>query len=176
MNRAKMFDSFKSENLPIEQTKRTLVYRDTRAKGISRASEVPIGTTYNYDPRLFEPGIGQFAQSASAQEKLLSKNPAICRRMVNLKPLDIGFAIMKSATVPFDEESLGTELDEWCQHLIKLSTVEFQYSLNVFEFQGRCYSEEISKLWQLQAIERCINNNYKDFWFSCTNTCMHVSL
>lgn len=156
VNREEMDDSYTSENSSMEQTRRTILDRRTRSRVISTGTGAHLGT--NYDPRSCESETVRSVRSASTRAKQSSESFASCKTIVHLKPLGIGFAIENTGHITLDGETLGKTLDEWCPHFERLSIDGFEYSLNVFKFQERYYSEEISKLWQLQTLERYINN------------------
>lgn len=156
VNREEMDDSYTSENSSMEQTRRRILDRSTRSHVISTATGAPLRA--NYDPRSCESETVRSVRSASTREKLSSESLARCKTIVHLKPLDIGFAIKNTVYISFDGESCGGKLDEWCPLFDTLCIDGIELSLDVFEYQGQYYSEEISKLWFMQIIQRYINS------------------
>jgi hypothetical protein len=154
-----MNDIYANGNLPTKKPRRPVLNRNDKSKANSSETGVRPGT--NYNSGLCESESPRSARSASAQENLSSHRHLSCKTIVHLKPLDIGFAIKNAEPISFDSEVLeflGEKLDEWCPHFQRISIDGFKYSLNIFKFEGRYYSEEILKLWQLQAMERFTNN------------------
>jgi hypothetical protein len=151
-----MSNNYGSGNLPKEQTRRAVVDRSIRSKANSPATGIPHEA--NYNSRVCEPESAKLAQSASVQEKLPSHSHAKSKTIVHLKPLEISFAVKNTELIKFDGKLYGELLDEFSNNFCWISIYGFEFSLDVFEYQGRYCSEEISHLWLLQAIERYTNN------------------
>ncbi|XP_048766617.2 uncharacterized protein LOC125673824 [Ostrea edulis] len=156
LNNTEMNISSASRNPAIGPTRPTYLDRSIQSKITSTVSRTRLRT--NDDSKLRESETARSTQSASARTTLPGQSLASYKTSIHLTPLDVSFVTKSTVHPSFDGELLGKLLDEYCEHFGKISINGFKCSLNVFKYQGRYCSEEISILWLLQTIERYTNN------------------
>ena len=167
--------SAREREMPSNHTISTSYIRQTSSAGVLRKTQVSHTRNREYfsirtqpsNPENKQPSSIEFysreddnhsieseKQSSDINVSKVNQPPSYPQTVVNLNPLDVGFAgLLGSST--FDGEQIGECLDRYLSMALDRSIT---FRLKVFYCDGKYYSEKRRNLWIIQSLQRLSGN------------------